>query len=168
FFQTKHQSPVPSTPTREISSLYRLPASFSLPSLRSQLKWSAPPEGRDEEQIEFSWAGETARHVGTLVHRWLQRMAQDDLRDWDAKRIDSLVGTFGRELRRRGVRDKDARPAADLVRAALANALVDERGAWLLGPHPEARSEYRLRVRTPEGVRTYVLDRHFRTREGEW
>src|SRR5205814_4948603 len=133
FFQTKHQSPVPSTPTREISSLYRLPASFSLPSLRSQLKWSAPPEGRDEEQIEFSWAGETARHVGTLVHRWLQRMAQDELKGWDPKRIQSLRPRFARELARRGLPSPEASRSAELVATALANAAMAERGRWLLG-----------------------------------
>jgi hypothetical protein len=94
-------------------------------------------------------------------------MAQDELRGWDAQRVDSLVGVFRRELQRRGVRGADAFTAAELVRSALKNTLADERGAWALGPHPEARTEYRLRVRTPEGTRTYILDRHFRTREGE-
>ena len=40
--------------------------------------------------------------------------------------------------------------------------LTDERGRWLLGPHPEARSEYR--IRTPE--RSYVIDRVFRESSG--
>jgi ATP-dependent helicase/nuclease subunit A len=167
FFQTKHQPATQLPPAARVASINRLPTSLSLPSLPAQVKWSAPPEGRDEPQIEFSWASETARHVGTVVHRWLQRMAQDELRGWDAKRIDSLAGVFRRELQRRGVRGGDAYPAAELVRAALKNTLADERGAWALGPHPEARTEYRLRVRMPEGTATYILDRHFRTRDGE-
>ena len=40
------------------------------------------PEGREEERIEFSWAGETARHIGTVVHRCLQRIAGDELKGW--------------------------------------------------------------------------------------
>ena len=35
--------------------------------------------------------------------------------------------------------------------------LADERGRWLLGPHPEARSEYRLRTRE----RSFRIDRYF-------
>ena len=60
--------------------LHRLPAGFALPKAPASVKWTAPDEGRQEEEIEFSWAGETARHVGTIVHRWLQRIADDELR----------------------------------------------------------------------------------------
>src|SRR4051812_47843779 len=149
------------------STINRLPDGFRAPEQPQALRWSASAEGRDETRIEFSWAGETARHVGTVVHRWLQRMAQDELRGWNAKRIDSLAGVFRRELQRRGVRGDDTNSAAELVRTALKNTFADERGAWALGPHPEARTEYRLRVRTPQGIGTYILDRHFRTRDGE-
>jgi ATP-dependent exoDNAse (exonuclease V) beta subunit len=133
------------------------------------VRWTAPPEGGEGAQIEFSWAGETARHVGTVVHRWLQRMAEDELRGWDAKRITSLKLRFQREVQRRGVPAAEARRAADIVASALANAIADERGRWLLGPHPEARNEYRLRQHTQGGMRTHVIDRLFRTRdEVEW
>jgi len=131
------------------------------------VKWSTPPEGRDEEQIEFSWAGETARHVGTVVHRWLQRIADDELEGWDVKRVDGLVGTFRRDLRRRGVRASDSYTTAELVRTALKNSLSDERGRWVLGPHPEAHTEHRLRVRTRQGVRSYIIDRTFLEAPGE-
>src|SRR5437868_9745984 len=94
-------------------------------------------------------------------------MAEDELRGWDAKRIDATVGAFRRELQRRGVRASDSYPAAELVRAALKNTIADERGRWVLGPHPDARTEYRLRVRTTDGTRTDVLDRFFRTTNGE-
>jgi hypothetical protein len=48
-----------------------------MPPLPTSMRWTPPPEGREEEQIEFSWAGETARHVGTVVHRWPQRIAKE-------------------------------------------------------------------------------------------
>jgi len=168
-FSVENALAAPASPAAaaRASTINRLPAGFRAPAPPEGVRWTAPAQGREEMRIEFSWAGETARHVGTVVHRWLQRMAQDELRGWDAKRIDSLTGAYRRELERRGVRAGDAGPAAELVREALKNTIADERGAWALGPHPEARSEYRLRVRGPEGTRTYVLDRHFRTREGE-
>ena len=141
-------------------TLRRLPAGFQRPDPPPPAKWTPPPEGRAEEQIEFSWAGETARHVGTVVHRWLQRIAEDELKGWDARRVDSLRSTFERDLHRRGVESPG--PAAELVVTALKNALADERGRWILGPHPFASSEHRLRVRG-RGLR---IDRYLRTADG--
>jgi ATP-dependent exoDNAse (exonuclease V) beta subunit len=151
------------TPIHDV--LHRLPASFAQPSAPASVKWTAPDEGRQEEQIEFSWAGETARHVGTVVHRWLQRIADDGLRGWDAKRVDGLKKRFAGELERRGVPPGDLKASTEQVSAALKNAISDERGRWVLGPHPEARSEHRIRVTGAAGGNTYVVDRIFRTTE---
>jgi ATP-dependent exoDNAse (exonuclease V) beta subunit len=131
------------------------------------VRWTAPPEGRTEVEIEFSWAGESARHVGTVVHRWLQRIADDAIQGWDARRVDSLRPNFTRELERRGIARSHVTAAADLVASALKNSLEDDRGRWLLGPHPEAHTEHRLRMRTKEGMRSYVIDRLFRDTGGD-
>jgi ATP-dependent exoDNAse (exonuclease V) beta subunit len=133
------------------------------------VRWEAPAEPRAQAEIEFSWAGETARHVGSVVHRWLQRMAQDALSGWDAKRIASLGGLIRRDLQRRGVSTADVARSAEIVASALVNALADPRGRWLLGPHPEARNEYRLRGVVQGRIGTYVIDRLFRGADGvEW
>jgi len=151
-------------PIRDV--LQRLPADFAVPSAPSSVKWSAPEEGREEAEIEFSWAGETARHVGTVVHRWLQRVADDELRDWDARHVDSLNKRFAKELERRGVPSRDLKLSVDLVATALKNSVSDERGRWVLSPHLDARSEQRIRVREEAVLQTYVVDRLFRTADG--
>jgi ATP-dependent exoDNAse (exonuclease V) beta subunit len=145
--------------------LHRLPAGFALPNAPASVKWTAPDEGRQGEEIEFSWAGETARHVGAIVHRWLQRIADDGLRGWDAKRVEALKERFAEELERRGVPHRDLKVSVELVTTALKNAISDERGRWVLGPHPEARSEHRIRVTGAAGANTYIVDRIFRTAE---
>ncbi len=149
-----------------VVGLRRLAPDFRMPPLPDPVRWTSPPEGREEEQIEFSWVGETARHVGTVVHRWLQRIAEDELRGWDAERVESLRETFSRELERRGVAPAEVKASAELVADALKNSLEDERGRWVLGPHGEARSEYRLRLRRPDGTRTLAMDRVFRDVDG--
>jgi ATP-dependent exoDNAse (exonuclease V) beta subunit len=146
--------------------LRRLPADFALPEAPAPVKWTAPDEGRQEEEIEFSWAGETARHGGTVVHRWLQRIADDELRGWDAKRVDASKKRFEKELERRGVPNRDLKGSVELVTTALKNAISDERGRWVLGAHPEVRSEHRIRVTGAAGASTYIVDRTFRTAEG--
>jgi len=48
------------------------------------------------------------------------------------------------------------------VLEALRNSIADQRGRWVLGPHPEASSEYRIRTRE----RSYVIDRLIRDANG--
>jgi ATP-dependent exoDNAse (exonuclease V) beta subunit len=153
------------TPIHDV--LHRLPAGFALPQAPASVKWTVPDEGRQEEEIEFSWAGETARHVGTVVHRWLQCIADDELRTWDAARIDALRSRFAKELERRGVPPRELKASTEQVGVALKNAISDERGRWVLGPHPEARNEHRIRVTGAAGASTYIVDRIFRTAEAE-
>jgi len=161
---------VPSSPRRGgdevagvVDRLRRLPVDFALPAPPAPVQWQAPPEGReDAEQIEFSWVGETARHIGTVVHRWLQRIAEDALEGWDTKRLERLRSQFQIGLQQRGVPPVELEKAANLVSTALRNTITDDRGRWLLGPHPEARSEYRLR----DATRRYVIDRVLRDEDG--
>jgi len=149
-------------------TIRRLPADFRFPSAPPPVTFASPPEpDAASEQIEFSWVGETARHVGTVVHRWLQRIAEDELRGWDEKRVESLGPRYARELQRRGVPPAELEGAVALVVRSLTNSIKDERGRWILGPHAEAKSEYRVRAAGEGGVRTYVMDRVFTTKEGE-
>ena len=148
-------------------TLKRLATDIQLPPLPDAVRWKAPAEGRvAEEEIEFSWVGETARQIGTVVHRWLQRIAEDELRGWHENRVDALRANFARELERRGVQHSEVSAAADLVAMALKNTLAEERGRWVLGPHPQARSEHRVRVLADARVSGLVIDRVFRDAEG--
>ena len=73
----------------------------------------APPPVRSESgDVEFEWAGETARHVGIVAHRWLQRIALDGLERWDAARVRALVPAVRAALARRAV------PAGEIDEAA--------------------------------------------------
>ena len=147
-------------PIRDV--LQRLPAGFTLPGAPTSVRWAPPEEVREQQEIEFSWAGETARHVGTVVHRWLQRIADEELRGWDARRIDGLRIRFAEDLKRRGVSSSELDTAATRVASALEGTLADKRGRWLLGPQTDSRTEYRMR--TPGSV-TYIVDRSFRDSE---
>jgi ATP-dependent helicase/nuclease subunit A len=145
--------------------LRRVPADFEMPPVPMAAAWQAPQEGREEEGPPFDWAKERVRLAGIVVHAWLQRIAEDQLRGWDAKRVEGLRARFAADLQRRGVAPGDLEHAAGLVISALKNALADERGRWVLGPHPSARSEYRLRTRE----RSFRIDRYFVDTDGvQW
>ena len=147
--------------------LRRLPEDWRLPDPPAPVAWTVPPETRStEDEIEFSWAGETARHVGTVVHRWLQRLADDALNGWTPARIEAMRPRLARELERRGVRPAECNEAAARVVRALTQTLNDERGRWLLGPRADARSEYRVRRLVGNLMHSYVMDRVFRDDNG--
>ena len=148
-------------------TLRRFGAAFALPTLPPAARWQAPPPAAaDTELIEFSWAGEAARHVGTVVHRWLQRLADDALEGWTPARLEAMRPRLARELERRGVRPAESHNASARVVRALTQTLNDERGRWLLGPRADARSEYRLRRVVGTVLHSYVMDRVFRDDTG--
>jgi len=135
------------TPGSDRSGGVRLSAAWLLPDLPPAAAWPQGQAARAGDTVEFEWVSETLRHVGTVVHRWLQRMAEDALAGWHEVRIDALQPAFRRELASRGVAAADLDSATGRVRNALANALADERGRWLLGPQDAAQNEYRMTAR---------------------
>ncbi len=127
----------------------------------------APAPSEAPPSIEFSWAGETARHVGTVTHRWLQRIAADGMERWNAARVAALSPAIARDLGRRGIPAVERDGACARVLRALEGTIADERGRWLLQSRASARSEYRLRLAGPEGVRLVVIDRTFVDAQGK-
>jgi ATP-dependent exoDNAse (exonuclease V) beta subunit len=126
-----------------------------------------PAAPSPEPPLRFDWATETARHVGSIAHAWLQRIGVEGLERWDAARIAGLGSAVERALARRGVPASEIAAASQRVRRALEGALGEEKGRWILGSHPESRFEYRLRMASPEGVRLVVIDRLFTDAAGE-
>ena len=115
------------------------------------------PAGRPE----FVWAGHAAAHVGTVVHRYLQRIAEQGLDRWSARRVAELEPAFAQELELLGVETAERTAAAERVVAALSRSLGDGHGRFLLAPHEEARSELRLTVRAGAALEHIRLDRTF-------
>ncbi len=110
---------------------------------------------------EFVWAGQAAAHVGTVVHRHLQRMAEQGLEHWSSQRLQQIQPAFARELELLGVEPKEREGAAARVVAALSRALADPAGRWVLGTHLEARAELKLTVRAGVVLEHLRLDRTF-------
>jgi ATP-dependent exoDNAse (exonuclease V) beta subunit len=130
--------------------------------------WAAAPEARVYDEIEFSWVGDTARRVGSVVHRWLQRIAEEEAKGWNRARIEKERDAIRNELAARGVVEDDLDEACARVIAALAASLDDPRGRWLLGPQRNARNEYRISTVIDGARRILVIDRLFEDLAGAW
>ena len=130
-----------------------LPAAEPLPHL--------PLERSSIETPEFSWVGETQRHIGTVVHALLAQIADAPALPTGAQ-LQGQREAVLRQLRRAGVPEREAGEAASLVLTALARTLADERGRWILGAgHAEAHSELALTGLTAGRLRSVVIDRCF-------
>jgi ATP-dependent exoDNAse (exonuclease V) beta subunit len=116
------------------------------------------------EQPEFDWAGETSRHIGTVVHREFERLAQASvttLASWDASQSRTR---FAHEFAELGVPERYRADACTRALAAVSNTLNDARGRWILGagePHLEAQSELALSGVIDGELRSIVIDRCF-------
>lgn len=142
--------------------LRRLRAGWALPAAPQAAAWTPPPDpARTQDDLEFSWVGETARRIGSVVHRWLQRIADDGGSGWDAARIHALGPAIRLALAAQGVGESEIAEAAARARQALIHCVSAERGRWVLGTQADGRSELRL-TGIAEGQRiNVVIDRTF-------
>jgi ATP-dependent helicase/nuclease subunit A len=142
--------------------LRRLVDSWGPPQLPAAPElWHLPLARASLEPPEFSWVGETQRHIGTVVHALLARVADAPALP-TARQLEAQREAVLRQLRREGVPERERAEAANLVLTALARTVADERGRWILGAgHREAHSELALTGVTAGRLRSVVIDRCF-------
>jgi hypothetical protein len=149
-----------------LPAIGRLPADWQAAIISSPLTTPTSAPRTASEAIPFDWAGETARHVGTLVHRYLERIAREGLVHWDAERINKLQPAFTAGLQNLGVEQARLQGAVAKGITALQRTLADDRGRWLLQAHTDDRFEWALTEQGAAGFRRHVIDRSFVDAEG--
>lgn len=143
-----------------------LQSDWVLPDAAHSVAWHAIEDSaRNIETIEFSWVSEMARHVGTVVHRWLQRIAEDEMRGWNVRRIQAkaMRELFKQNLLMDGMAgsDEEIERAIDRIVHALTNAMNDQRGQWVLGVQANAQNELKISGVIEGKIMNCVIDRTF-------
>jgi ATP-dependent helicase/nuclease subunit A len=149
------------------ASLKHLPANWRPITLPGTVAWPRLPiEQRSLEAPEFSWVGETARHVGTVVHAALQHFAALAKLP-SVNEIRAASAQYVRQLARLGVPERDLERAAERVVEALTRTCRDERGRWILSTaHRESASELALTGIAAGRLQSVVIDRSFIDADG--
>ncbi len=150
-------------------SLRRLPLDWSAPSPRPALAGKYSNVVNAETQPEFDWAGETSRHIGTVVHAELERLVKltpDQMQQWNAglRKPQLLL-----QLAELGVPEALRSAACERIIQAIEHTLSDPKGRWILGidvAHREAASEIALTGVLNNTVINSIIDRSLVDEQG--
>jgi ATP-dependent exoDNAse (exonuclease V) beta subunit len=162
-------APEAAIPPAATQTRQRLPAKFSAATAPDDVlaRGELVPVSAEEDAIEFSWARQTARRVGTVVHEALERYGRASLPS--LADLPHLRPRLVSRLEALGVEADRAREGAEVALRALASTLSDERGRWLFDPaHAEASSELALSGVRGGHIVNAVIDRTFVTAGTRW
>ena len=154
-----------------VAGLRRLPADWRPPDALAPVVASTDGAESGGERapapVEFDWAGETARHVGTVIHRGLMEISRQGAAAWNSARLGRRRNAWQAMLASLGIPAQAMPAAVARVQEALERVLVDARGRWLLDPgHQAARSELPLSGVDAGALVNVVIDRSFVDADG--
>lgn len=149
------------------SKIQRLNSGWVLPPPPLAVQW-AESEQRAEEalvaqvEVEFEWASETAKFIGIVVHKWLQKIAQEGAQVWNLARVENLRNSFANTLLNLGVPRNELPDAVDKTVQALSLTLSNQRGSWVLDSrHHDSQAEYALTGIYCDELVNIIIDRSF-------
>jgi ATP-dependent exoDNAse (exonuclease V) beta subunit len=155
------------TPPQPLQLVRRLINTWSLPKLATTPQLPHLPISHQSlEPPEFSWVGETARHIGTVVHAALESYAAVSELPTKAA-IEAERDFYIYQLRRHGVPEGDLPRATSIVIEALTRTVNSARGRWIFAAeHHDARSEWALTGIAAGRLTNVVIDRTFIDSDG--
>jgi ATP-dependent helicase/nuclease subunit A len=152
-----HHPEAPEAIALEKSQEQCLPSDWAF-TIPEQLASSTQANQAQHSDIE--WNDNAARHIGTLVHRYLERISHEGIEQWPAARIETLTRAIRTGLMHLGVSDAELDRSTAQAQRALKQTLNDKTGQWILRSHPEAQSELAL-SRLSDNIEHFIIDRTF-------
>ena len=151
-----------------IPRIRRLPSTWNHPGPPDAcLPADSDASHESDAEISYDWAGPTAMHIGSVVHRWLQQIAETGVDRYSEETIRSQAPLYKRMLSALGVDKSELAAATARVSEALLRTLADETGRWLLSStHVESASEFSLSVLDGTSIEQCVIDRTFVADDG--
>lgn len=145
--------------------LKRLVSQWDAPEPRQadfRLPESVATVRTDEPRLEYDWASESIRLTGTVVHRWLQRVAEDDQGTWTPHRVRGEMPAVQSALRYLGMPENHLPVAGARAIDAVLGTLNDSKGRWILfGDHKESWTELALTGVIDGSPTNVIMDRVF-------
>jgi ATP-dependent helicase/nuclease subunit A len=117
---------------------------------------NVPDIDSEEKPVEYYWVGSAARHAGTIVHRWLQRIS-DGRTEVTLDELATLRPVTRRWAEILGVAPVDLDIVCKRVEDALNGVLDDEQGRWITAG--EGFAELPLTGVVDGTIESIVIDR---------
>ena len=140
--------------------------------MRSAQELTAPSEKMEtvqgDKKYELGLNGETAAHIGTLVHRYLELIATDGLTEWPIERVMGCKRAMLTWMKAQGHDTEDAEQASQEVLHNLLTTLKSEQGRWILQQHDQAGTEVAFTTTENGMPRSHVVDRTFVDQGVRW
>ena len=159
---------------RRMATPWEAPAAPGLPGVAHALE---PVFDEEHQAVEFYWVGAAARHAGTIVHRWCQRISDGRI-EVAPDELGNLRPASRRWAANLGVADHDLDAVCDRTEAALKGIIGDEKGRWVLQGEGQAelpvtgiydgqtQSVVIDRIRIDEHGTHWIIDYKTSTHEG--
>jgi ATP-dependent helicase/nuclease subunit A len=113
-----------------------------------------PASSEVDDEVEFYWVGTEARIAGTIVHRWMQALAEGRAESADSEGQRRVTARWLREM---GIGDDLQAGIADRVHAALDSVRNDDKGNWILAG--DGHAELALTGIVEGEIESVILDR---------
>ncbi len=167
--------PLMTSPGDEVNfspGLRRLPVEWQLPSMPAGYETVSMDVLRPSSSAQHAVAStlmpetEEGRHIGSLVHAYLERIATEGLEHWPVERVDNERQILIHRLGRMGIAEDRLVPSAEKVILALSKTVQSQRGRWILAAHEQAACELSLSGVVDGRMVHAEIDRTFLDKEG--
>lgn len=156
----------PVTETSIIQDYSVNPSARTLKRLPAQ--WLNPitlPTAREAASAQlhqgFKLPDQSRRLIGTVSHLIFQQFASEPKQRWESIPSTQQEQYIKRHLMQAGLTPHQHAAAIQHIMLLIKRALNDERGQWILAPHPEAKSELSLTVKNGDEFTQLIIDRTF-------
>jgi ATP-dependent exoDNAse (exonuclease V) beta subunit len=162
----------PQENTLPLMQFRRLPSHWTYPLFPegieippSQVQTRSKPGSPD--QIEFSWAGDSARITGIALHQLLQKIDGENWSQWKCRETESLLVDLRISLLENGLGQESLTDAMSTLRVAIENLKSDSRADWIFSDqHSQVKTEWPLTALINNTVENVLIDRSFVDSDG--
>lgn len=114
----------------------------------------------------FLLPDETARHIGTIIHRLIQQLCQQGHHWWENQSDTLKIKWLTQISTQFGLSQMKIKEITQTILSAIQSLLRDPRGQWIITSHQAAKCEYAITTLIDHQPKQLIIDRTFIDEKG--